>query len=1036
LLGLNEVVALFALLKRDIQCSSKIPSGKHELVWQRLHLQGADPDIAACLNAYLKGGDIQAARSRMRERLSELLRFEDSGIDVDKVVALVVGSIESNLSKAAVNDRDASSIEHALTRAATAAGLAEVRLQLDAMVDALRRQHAGGGDYESAFVRWLVEHFAQIRTAGLGTSRHLQLPLADVFVAAQGVRESIAGVRWPTRAQRQLADLRERLRSGTLAADEYEVWLDRLGVEDDVRSAMQAEPVSVAGVLRDADRAVVLGDPGIGKTTLLRYLAFRHAQALRDGESVVSEELGVARLPIYLRAGEFVRWPDRERGLGAFITQFVMGTMHCPLDEDCVRQLLAAGLQAGRCLVLIDGLDEVSSAAERAGVVDNIASFVAAQQPQGNRFVCTSRISGYGAAPLPASFAGVRLLEMNDDAIERFLRAYVPAIERWETGDKVAEAIVARDAERTVAQLLEAFARSPGVRRLAGNPLLLTALLLVHRTHGNLPQRRVDAYKAVADALGHSWRAYHGVPDTELPDERRLTGWLTRLAEWMHAERPEGSATLRDLLQVLGPSWAQLNRLPWDASVLDEADPASTEAGVGILQFVEQVDRHCGLLVERAPRRWGFPHLTFEEFYAGRALAFSHGHDRAVRIRKHLHDARYDEPILLALGLVGIDYADQIDELIETALLSRSNEAVRLGLQPSLLEGLLGRDFRFALRALADDIPASPHVVDELITQAIDEALLATGRGRFELYHRALLDRIDALKTVGAGTRLADLLAQRINTDTLARDDTRNRFIDLTARCPAHPAITRHLMSLLERTDDPWTAVRAARVLGAQGPLPDSVIDRFIELIARTDNWSLADSVTRVLGGQGSLPEGVVDRLVELIASSGDWYVADRAARVLSAQGPLPEGVVDRVAELIASRAESYVAVSAALVLSAQGPLPEGVIDRVAELIASRAESYVADTAAGVLSAQGPLPEGVIDRLAELIGSKAGWYVADRAARVLSAQGPLPERVMGCLIKLVTTNADGEVASGQLGCWAGRVRCPPASSTASSRGSQ
>lgn len=65
MLGLNEVVALFALLKRDVLQSSEIPWGKHEIVWQRVYLQGADPDIAGCLNAYLNGGDIDAVRMRI-----------------------------------------------------------------------------------------------------------------------------------------------------------------------------------------------------------------------------------------------------------------------------------------------------------------------------------------------------------------------------------------------------------------------------------------------------------------------------------------------------------------------------------------------------------------------------------------------------------------------------------------------------------------------------------------------------------------------------------------------------------------------------------------------------------------------------------------------------------------------------------------------------------------------------------------------------------------------------------------------------------
>ena len=161
--------------------------------------------------------------------------------------------------------------------------------------------------------------------------------------------------------------------------------------------------------------------------------------------------------------------------------------------------------------MLVDGLDEVATAQDRSGVVSSISDFVSAQLPRGNRFVCTSRISGYTAAPLPAEFVAVRLLEMDDEAIERFLRAYVPAIEHAEAVTKPL-VIIDQDAASTVQELLDAFATNPGVRQLATNPLMLTALLLVHRTDGALPERRVDAYKAVTDVLGHTWRVKQGVP--------------------------------------------------------------------------------------------------------------------------------------------------------------------------------------------------------------------------------------------------------------------------------------------------------------------------------------------------------------------------------------------------------------------------------------------------------------------------------------------------------------------------------------------
>jgi hypothetical protein len=230
----------------------------------------------------------------------------------------------------------------------------------------------------------------------------------------------------------------------------------------------------------------------------------------------------------------------------------------------------------------------------------------------------------------------------------------------------------------------------------------------------------------------------------------------------MHANRPEGSVGVRDLLRVWGPLLARLQREPWDPAALESADPASTEGGLAVLAFVEQVERHSGLLVERAPKRWGFPHLTFEEFYAGRALAFDgRATDRPGNIRARLHDARYDEPILLALGLIGSEQPEEIEALFEMCLLAAGDEARDLGLCPSAFEDLLGRDFRFALRALADDIQARPELVDSLLSRAIGEVLDRRGPGRFALYRHAVADRILSLSTPPVRAAIARTLAER-----------------------------------------------------------------------------------------------------------------------------------------------------------------------------------------------------------------------------------------------------------------------------------
>jgi hypothetical protein len=74
--------------------------------------------------------------------------------------------------------------------------------------------------------------------------------------------------------------------------------------------------------------------------------------------------------------------------------------------------------------------------------------------------------------------------------------------------------------QREATAIEEAPTVNAGVRRLAANPLPLTALVLVHRASGRFPHRRVEAYIEVCNALGRTWRSARGVAEADLPGER------------------------------------------------------------------------------------------------------------------------------------------------------------------------------------------------------------------------------------------------------------------------------------------------------------------------------------------------------------------------------------------------------------------------------------------------------------------------------------------------------------------------------------
>jgi hypothetical protein len=181
-----------------------------------------------------------------------------------------------------------------------------------AEVHVTRATRASAAD-ELEFVAWLVDRFSHLQTVGMGTTRHVQVALDDVYVGPRGLREQRAGLRWGTRAEEKLALLDEQLRAGELSREEYEAQHDRLHATYRPAREGEHDPVSVLEAMADADRVLILGEPGSGKTTLLRYLTLQHALALRDGQQTVAAQPGRPRIALYVGAGEFARHRPRPR---------------------------------------------------------------------------------------------------------------------------------------------------------------------------------------------------------------------------------------------------------------------------------------------------------------------------------------------------------------------------------------------------------------------------------------------------------------------------------------------------------------------------------------------------------------------------------------------------------------------------------------------------------------------------------------------------------------------------------------------------
>ncbi|MCP4423983.1 MAG: SUMF1/EgtB/PvdO family nonheme iron enzyme [Chloroflexi bacterium] len=422
------------------------------------------------------------------------------------------------------------------------------------------------------------------------------------------------------------------------------------------RAAQEAQSEPVQRLLAEHPRLVVVGDPGCGKTTLLRYLALTCARAIaEDNAQLVTGRLGlrpqVIPLPIFLPLREFAAYvrqvePGRRVGGGAptLLLEYLHGYFQrwqLQLPDDFFLRLL----EEGDCLVLLDGLDEVADFDERVIVSEHVTDFV--RRFGRNRFVLSSRVRGYtGAAKLGDGFFACRVLDFDEDDIAQFVTNWTLAVEASAAGGRATPGARA-EAARQAADLQEAVLTNPRVRDLAVNPLLLTVVAMVHRYRAKLPENRAELYNECTEVLlGHWDRARPGEEGKQLA---YFTGTDLRM----------DPAEKRAFIEPIAYAMHQQGVKEWDKSdLLTHLQGQFTERGQPEAKarrmaerFLEALALRSGLLQEAALGVYQFLHLTFQEYLAARYLADQD--DFAALAAARVGDGWWKETLLLTAGHLG-----------------------------------------------------------------------------------------------------------------------------------------------------------------------------------------------------------------------------------------------------------------------------------------------------------------------------------------------------------------------------------------------
>ena len=459
------------------------------------------------------------------------------------------------------------------------------------------------------------------------------LKKADTFYAHLPVAGFARGIKVPIDIAEIYVPLRAVL---DLSGEDREEFADAAHAEKCLAGQQRHTEISLPEAFRRAGPtkrrgAVILGDPGSGKTTHLKRLLL---WCIREGPEKIALPAGI--VPVFL--------PLRNlRDLGSGLDVFIQDELADPQlgTADGFGERL---LERGNLLFLLDGLDEVADEAQRAEVSEWINAGVLAHGTC--RFAVTCRYAGYtqGAA-LNEQFIETHIRPMTADQAESFVRKWYRIVEYGSSTDPEQADITAnQQADDLVQSLRSPDFRARRVFELTRSPLLLTNICLVHRYRNRLPQKRARLYDDCIDVLLEHWQ---GAKDrskdkgkAEAPgltiDAKAGRRVLQPTAYWMHGEDGRTRATADELVPVVRPA---LRAIGWEAG--------------DVAAFLEKVRNSSGVLTGWGHRHYGFMHLGFQEYLAAREILRRVGAEPALLkgLAAHFGDSWWQEVVLLLLAL-------------------------------------------------------------------------------------------------------------------------------------------------------------------------------------------------------------------------------------------------------------------------------------------------------------------------------------------------------------------------------------------------
>ena len=340
--------------------------------------------------------------------------------------------------------------------------------------------------------------------------------------------------------------------------------------------------------IENNEKIVILGGPGAGKTTFLKFLALAYA----DKTVFDKTHLRISKMPFFVPLPLFGK---SQKSIFDYIVQPIKNKTNKYADD-----FLKRILNNGQAVVLLDSLDEVPRDVRHL-VIARINEFCSIFPKC--KVVVSCRTADY--QEVLETFCEVEVGKLEKPAVEKIINAWFVSYPEKSKS------------------LLRILRSDSSVATLTQTPLLLSLLCIQFKHDITLPKRKADLFKRCAETLLRDWDATRGF--------RRESAYeaLTDLNKEKLFEEVAGHFTVTQFAFIF-PKTELIEQIAIFCGKIG-INPDQAE---GILL---EIDQHHGMIEQFSVDDYGFSHTSFQEYFAARHLI-------SKRIEKKIIQAKYDNP--------------------------------------------------------------------------------------------------------------------------------------------------------------------------------------------------------------------------------------------------------------------------------------------------------------------------------------------------------------------------------------------------------